>query len=262
MLTLYINNTPNDVNKKINDKGNRVTLNFASSIDLSKTKYTMRLLQAAITYCMPNIITGKNDLFKYTYNGTNYTYNIPTGLYTLDSLNETISTLTLKQVSNEYVFYFKANSATSQIQTYFTAISCSIDCSGNTNVMSQILGYENDISIGNFTIADDTAYNTGSYKAQLNSLQNILVRSSISQNCSYLNNNSDSIIACITPYNSSPWSTIYYEPINAIKCPITMNSVQQLTIELLDQNNNDLDFTSQSTDNAELWSVVIEILEI
>ena len=61
MLTLYINNIVG-LNKTINDKGNRVTLNLASSIDLSKMKYKMRLLQASITYCMPNIDSTNNLL--------------------------------------------------------------------------------------------------------------------------------------------------------------------------------------------------------
>ena len=189
MLSLYINNTP-AINKTINDKGNRITLNLSESIDLSKEKYKLKLLQASIVYCMPNV-TSKNNLFKYSYNGTNYTYTLPVGLYSLDSLNKTIAIQTLKQVGNEYVFYFQADEATSQIQVYFTAVSCSIDCSGNTNIMSNLLGFENDISVGDFTVADDTSYATGSFKAQLNSLQNILIRSSITQSCSYLNNNSD-----------------------------------------------------------------------
>ena len=44
--------------------------------------------------------------------------------------------------------------------------------------MNKLLGFENDISVGDFTVADDTAFSTGSFKAQLNSLQNILIRSS------------------------------------------------------------------------------------
>ena len=86
----------------------------------------MRLLQASIKYCMPNK-TSKN---KYSYNGTNYSYTIPIGLYILDSLNKTMSSQTLKQVSNEYVSYFQADEATSHINVYFTATLSSIDCSG------------------------------------------------------------------------------------------------------------------------------------
>ena len=192
----------------------------------------MKLLQASIVYCMPNVAS-KNNLFKYSYNGTNYSYILPVGLYTLDSLNKTISIHTLKQTGNEYIFYFQADDATSQIQVYFTAVACSIDCSGSTNIMSNLLGFENDISIGDFTVADDTAYSTGTFKAQINSLQNILIRSSITQSCSYLNNNSDNR------------STIYFSLVNPTTCNINVNTIQQLTIELVDQNGSDLDFTSE-----------------
>ena len=104
MLSLYVIRAT--INKVINDKGNRITLNLTSSIDLSKEKYKLRLLQASIVYCMPNI-KSKNNLFKYSYNGTNYTYNIPVRLNSLDSLNKTISIQKLKQVGNEYAFYLK-----------------------------------------------------------------------------------------------------------------------------------------------------------
>ena len=153
---MYINNTI-EPNKTINSKGNKVSLNLASSIDLSKMKYKMRLLQSSITYCMPNI-DSTNNLFKYTYNSIVHSFLLETGLYTLDSINKAISSETLKTCGNKYVYYFQANDATSHIDVYFTSVLSSIDCSGSTNVMNKLLGFENDLVIGSFSVSGDTAF--------------------------------------------------------------------------------------------------------
>ena len=105
MDNFFITNKPAP-NKIISALGNRVTLNLAVPCDLDDGKsYELRLLQCSFVYCMPNV-TSKNNLFKYTYNATNYTYNLPVGLYTLKSLNLTISEITQHQVNNANVFYF------------------------------------------------------------------------------------------------------------------------------------------------------------
>ena len=87
-------------------------------------------------------------------------------------------------------------------------VSSVFDCSGNTNIMSNLVGFENDIFIGNFNVADDASFCTRLFNAKLNSLQNILIRSSITQSCSYLNKNSDNIIACITP-QTGPYGALF-----------------------------------------------------
>ena len=134
MQPLFISNTPT-TNKIINSTGNKVQWNLTTPINLDDGKqYTLSVSQAQIVYCMPNI-TNKNNLFKYSFNGTKYTYNIPTGMYDLNSLNVVLYNITLTNNNNSEGFYFQADTATSKIKVLFSVIACSIDCSGDTNVM-------------------------------------------------------------------------------------------------------------------------------
>ena len=262
MINLFISNSPAQ-NKIINSTGNKVTINLQSPIELASDKtYEARLLHASIIYCMPNI-TSKNNFFKYKYNNVVHTYNIPVGLYTLDALNKCISLLTLQQVGAESIFYFQADEATSQILTFFTIVASSIDCSGSNNVM-QLLGYENDIEIGNFTgpTLDDSSYSLSTYRAKLNPITSILVKCNICQGSSYVDSCLSNVMATVVP-QCAPWSNIYVEHYHPQRCLVTVKYIYKLEISLVDQDNNDLDFCSEGTESIpELWSLSISIEDI
>ena len=262
MINLFISNSPAP-NKIINSTGNKVTINLQTPIELATDKtYEARLLQASIIYCMPNI-TSKNNLFKYKYNNNVvHTYNIPVGLYTLDSLNKTIALLTLQQVGNESVFYFQADEATSQIMTYFTVIASSIDCSGSNNVM-QLLGYENDIEIGNFSgTIDDNSYSRSTFRATLNPITSILVKCNICQGSSYVDSGLSNVMATIVP-NCGPWSNIYVEHYHPQRCLVSVKYIYKLEVELVNQDDEILDFSSEGSESIpELWSISLSIEDV
>ena len=98
MYSLFINNsTSTTPNKIVNKTGNEVSITLNNPIFLDNTKqYQLRCLQASIVYCQPNITTS-NNLFKYSYDGVNYTYNFPIGLYTLDMINKSLADATITQ---------------------------------------------------------------------------------------------------------------------------------------------------------------------
>ena len=84
MISLYINNTPNEY-KQVSSTGNKITLQLQPSIILQKdNKYQLRVLSANIVYCQPNI-TSLNNTFTYQYSGTWYTKTLPTGIYRVDN---------------------------------------------------------------------------------------------------------------------------------------------------------------------------------
>ena len=220
MQPLFISNTPT-TNKIINSTGNKVQWNLTTPINLDDGKqYTLSVSQAQIVYCMPNI-TNKNNLFKYSFNGTKYTYNIPTGMYDLNALNVVLYNITLTNNNNSEVFYFQADTATSKIKVFFSVIACSIDCSGDTNVM-RILGFEDGIEIGNFSgTINDLAFVEGTYRATLNPVQTILVKTNITQGCSYINSDISNVICGIVP-DVAIQSTIICKPYIPIKCNINV----------------------------------------
>ena len=113
---------------------------------------------------------------------------------------------------------------------------------------------------GNFSTSTipEAAFNEASIVVQLNNIQTILVRCNVTQGCSFLNSSLDNIIASIT-LDISPWACINYSPVHPTRCNISVKTIQQLTIELLDQNGIALDFASDGTDTIELFSLTITI---
>ena len=93
MISLYINNTPSSY-KTINSTYNSVTLQLQPPILLDPNKkYQLRVLNANVVYCQPNI-TSANNKFSYWVNGVNYVKTIPIGLYGITDIDNTISRYT------------------------------------------------------------------------------------------------------------------------------------------------------------------------
>ena len=183
MFSLYVNNNTNDPTKIVNSTGNAVTINLSPPIILDQTKrYQLRVLQANIVFCQPNI-TSANNQFTYIYNGTTYTKTIPIGLYGTDDLNTTIGRLTTAQNGNQ-LFVIKPNEACDTTIVYFLTADTFIDCSTPNNVMS-ILGFPTSAGqIGGYPDGDGSV--ESGIQASINTLQLILIRSNIT-NGSYLN---------------------------------------------------------------------------
>ena len=97
--------------------------------------------------------------------------------------------------------------------------------------------------------------------ATLNTIQQYLIQCDIT-NGSYNNANSTNIICAITP-NVSPYSTIIYTPYHPIRVNVNVARIDQMTLTLVDQNNNPVDMgTSEGINQPELWSVVLAIERI
>ena len=98
-------------------------------------------------------------------------------------------------------------------------------------------------------------------QAQLNSLQNILVKCDITTG-SYSNSQLSNIICAVTP-NVSPYSTIIYTPVHPVRCPINTTRIESMMFTLTDQDGDDIDIGSDTgTQSPELWSVYLTIKPI
>ena len=175
MLSLYINNNEGSY-KKVNQQGNEVNVQLQPPILLDKNKkYQLRVLSANIVYCQPNI-TSANNKFIYKYNNVWYTKTLPTGIYGLTQINDTIARINTAQHGHQ-LFAFVANEATSTIIIYFSDPNTYIDCTTLGTIMP-ILGYGNSTSdIGGYTTS--FGYVQSTEQAHLNTLQEILIKCNI-----------------------------------------------------------------------------------
>ena len=257
MISLYINNTPGN-GKTINATGSQVTVNLNPGIVLDdKKKYQMRLLNANVVYCMPNI-TAKNNTLSYTLDGTAHVITFDTGLYDLASINETISLYTL-QIGNgesDSLITFVADDATSKLYINFAISGVIVDCTPTTSIMP-MLGFPT----GQLTSTTNVLWFKSTNQAMLNSLQAILVKCDIA-NGSYLNSNSSNVIASITP-NVSVGSTIIHAPVHPPRISLNTNRMDSLTFTLVNQDGLDIDVGSNGgTQAPELFSMCVTIEDV
>ena len=266
--TLYISNKAAR-NKIISKNGSCVTLYPDPVIKLDpKKQYYLRLLSGSVIYCQPNIIAGKNNKFVFCMNSNDlgaaeyHVCYLDTGIYSLADLNEKINLITMNEVGQN-LFYLLANESTSKVYVFFNQPNTAINVSDSDGIM-KILGFNVTLNnhglIGGFSSISDASYVESTNKAQLNSIQNIFVKTDIVENCSYLNDHEEPIIGSIQP-NTGPYGTIYYTPEFPQKCALGKYNIDKITIELTDQDGVALDMTgSDITHNDyQVFTLQIEI---
>ena len=265
-LTLYIDNKAGK-NKIITHNGSSVTVYLNPNIQLNKDKnYTLRLLQASIVFCEPNI-TSQNSVFMYWTNTndvnttTQYTYNIETGIYSLDDLNEKIGLITNSQCGKK-LFYFLANESTGKIYVFFSEPNCSIVCDINNCVMP-ILGFSAvPREIGNFSTIDNNSYVESIYKSKLTPIHNILIKTDLVENCAYLDARTEPIIGSVQP-NVSSYNTIIYMNKYPQRCNLLKYNIDRFNIQLTNEDNEPLNMTgSNINDQNEVFTLQLEIEEV
>ena len=104
MISLYITNKAGS-GKSVSNLGNSVTISLNQPILLDeKKKYNMRLLQANIVYCSPNVYTNVNNALTYTYKASTKTITFDQGLYSIEDINYKIAVATKADFNDENLF--------------------------------------------------------------------------------------------------------------------------------------------------------------
>jgi len=258
MLSLFINNNPS-TNKIISPLGNQVIVNLNPPILLDeKKKFELRLLNANIVYCMPNVSSNNNTL-TYIFQGITHNIIFDNGLYSLDDINITVGLYTAigNNGGDGSLIQFEADEATSKIYCFFSQAHVIIDCGAGNSIMPMLGFPASSGQIGGLIIA---SWIKSAVSAQLNAIQNILIKCDITTG-SYTNSQMSNIISVVVP-NVGSYSTIIYYPVHPVRCPINVARIDSITFTLVDQNGNDIDMGSNGgTESPELWSIVITISE-
>ena len=176
MFSLYINNDSNQY-KQVNTTANRINLQLQPPIILDtkhNQKYQLRVISSNIVYCHPNITT-KNNTFRYKYNNVWYDKTLPTGIYALKNINDTVARITNAQ-NGLQLFAFQANEATSTILIYFAYADTYIDCTSANSIM-EILGYSSSHGVIGGVSANGFVETTE--QAHLNTLQEIIIKCNV-----------------------------------------------------------------------------------
>lgn len=259
MITLFVSNSNPQITSS---NGSQVTLSLNPPIMLDPNKkYYASAVEVDIVYCFANIFTGVNDKFKYSEGGVNYTHTFSQGIYSISALQEEINRCTQSDVQNDYLFVLEPDTSTSHIYIHFMSKTSTIDCRGSDNLM-KILGYPEDsnttgilgpvININDFYEGDN---------CKLNNIQNVLILASF-VNGAYQNSQARNVLASVTP-DVAPYSTILYRPQYPVFVPVTQNILDQISFQIVDQDNNSINMGKHTGDDTyERWSARIIIKEL
>ena len=246
----FIDNT----NSTNNGSQINVSLNPPLYLDMNK-KYTLSMIEMNFTYCFSNIITGVNDGFNFTYNGTVYINAIPQGLYAFSDLQNTINYITNVRCGQSNLFTFSYSSITG---------TTSVVLSANTQLQC---GSTQSVSLFGFVYSRSLIYNSSipayaSDKAvQFNTVKSVNVFCDLITS-SYQNNNQSNLLGVIT-INSKPYNLQTFDPVNLMSVPITLQDIiKNFTIYLTDDKNNALDFTNGGLINTQYWNIKLRIDEL
>ena len=205
MISLFISNSNQ---QQTFNNGSKISLSMNPPIVLDPSKkYYASASEVDIVYCFPNIITGKNNIFKFSeiIGGvrTYFTWTFSQGIYSISTIQEEINRATQEYCQNNYLFILEPDPSSSHVYIHFMTTTSIIDCTGSTNVMS-ILGYPASSAVlGPVTHIND--FYEGE-KCELNNIQNVYLLASF-VNGSYQNAQCKNVLASITP-DVSPFSTI------------------------------------------------------
>ena len=253
MISLYITNKAGSGNS-VSTLGNSVTINLNQPILLDeKKKYNMRLLQANIVYCSPNVYTNVNNVLSYSYNNVAKTITFDQGLYSIEDINYKIQVSTKADFNDEKLFYFNPDTSTSKIYVVYNQGNIVINCSAQYSIMP-LLGFPS--STGN--IGGSSKYTLSTNQADLNSLQSIYIKCDCVTG-SYEGSRVSNVLASVIP-DTAPFGTIQYRPYFPTRNEITSRRLDQITISLTDQDGKDIDMnTNNGAQLPEAWGVLLTI---
>lgn len=231
---------------------------FFPEIDLSDGEYVCGLIDFVSSYSIPNV-DETNNLFYYGYENLKSSskkkklmsenneinqnvetqskpilkierpltcIQIPVGSYELNDLNNYLQ----KQLNKEIVLKLEANKNTLQ---------CEILCSqpvnfSKPNTIGSLLGFRRN------EILKPNIVHESSSPADILKVKLIRIKCNII-NGSYFNNQASHTIHEFAP-NVAPGYTINERPRNVIYFPVTVKSIRDLTLSIIDQNNEFINF--------------------
>lgn len=214
-------------------------------IDISSGNTSVCAVSMAFVNSFPNITAaiGNNKIY-YTDDAkdeTKYSITIPDGVWSLDDLDEFLTTYQTALGTN--IFELLANYATGKVGILFDATTTGYFIYFDTDSPFTLLGFASAQSVPDFTaVPGGNVVNYVEYGAAVAAFNNIsVVKIGTSITSQSFSNNSKSNVILQAAITAEPLSTQVYEPRHLIKVPILSGGkIRRITLYLYDQNNDQL----------------------
>jgi hypothetical protein len=244
------------VNVRNNGSDFEVQFNPALSIPSSALDLKVAVERAEIWFTFPNIseTLGNNKIYITEGANPQIELTIPTGLYSLEQLNESLQTLALNAgitSSPDPPFEIEGNDATQKVEITINYTNISLEFKSDSP--TDLLGFPVGV-IGPPAIAPEVFFAPS--VAQFNSVNNVQIHSNLVNNGIPLNNKFSGILANVQ-INVPAGSQILYAPFRPLFCSaenLKSSSRTNVRFYITDENGNFLDT------NAEYWSATIRLM--
>src|SRR5271157_3587495 len=207
-----------------------------NSIILDPTKQYEAALLSLDTYnSIPNIIEGKNNVFKYYNGGAWKTIMLSTGAYELNAINNEIKRQIIGNRDSDSVIDITADISTLKSIVNIDNPNFKVDFS-TPNSISSVLGFETVIGHG---------YNVSLKIVDIMQVNSILVNIDIIMG-SYVNGSSSPAIYSFYP-NVAPGYKIVERPNpSLIYYPVSRQDISRMRVWLTDQKGNLVDIRGET----------------
>ena len=189
--------------------------------------YVVGLTNFETFNAIPNIDKSNNKVYFGKYNEF---LTIPTGSYEIDDVNKYLQSEFQKR-NISFQLYANNNTLKSTIKT-------STDIIFNDGTIGKILGFNNGTILGN------EIPQISENPAEIIKVNSLCIDCSIAEG-SYLNGKPVHIIHQFFP-NVSPGFKIIESPQNIIYFPVTVKTIDKITIKIVDQDFNIVDFRNEN----------------
>jgi hypothetical protein len=176
---------------------------------------TAEVVSASMWNSVPNVSVGlANNKFYVYYGGALYTVEIPDGLYSVSSLNATVSKSLVNQGLPADVVAITGNQSTQSIVLSFNYVGSYADFT-QTNACRVLLGFDARLApLIPTTIVGQSE--DGDEVAEFNNIERFLLKTDLVNGNIPTNQNSDQTVASV-PIQSKTGDQVVYSPINPIR---------------------------------------------
>lgn len=213
---------------------------------------TISCVSASIPYVTPNITAGINNYFYFNYLGINYILQLPTGLYSLNTLQSQISVGLLSLSLPNNLFTFIGNTSTQTTSIQFNYANSYIDFTQPFN-FGFILGYNTITPVIPSTLGQIT---TAPQTANFDTLKAYVISTDLtSGNGIPINGRTSRGVVALIPIDSQPGSRLTYSPslMVIVNCNELIGQTRTYAnFEILNQNGESISMLNQE------WSVLLQ----
>lgn len=222
--------------------GNILNVYISPPLKLDRSKkMDFKAISGSLWNVVPNVGPNfNNNVFEFTYNSTTHTYVFPTGLYSIDDIQETLSNFLVNDGLTANLIEVEGIESTGHSTITINGTGMSINFLLCTLGGVRLLGFSTNI-ISNTTSGDVFVSDN---IATFSKLDYFLFRLNF-VNGSVYNSEYGSNIVLKALVDVPAGSQIIVEPNNIFGCQLSQREIDYVQLRITDQSGNDVDFRGE-----------------